>query len=148
MPDQEQRVEILQPQTQNLKSELETSLLLSDLPTGARGVVRQLRGGREFTGRLAALGFTLGAELEVIQNSGGGAIIVAVRNTHVALGRGEAVKVQVQILADESQLAAPPNSIKVALVGEPNVGKSTVFNTFGCPTNATLIESCSAMGWV
>ena len=101
---------------------------LSELPTGARGVVCQLRGGREFTGRLAALGFTLGAELEVIQNSGGGAIIVAVRNTHVALGRGEAVKVQVQILADESQLAAPPNSIKVALVGEPNVGKSTVFN--------------------
>jgi ferrous iron transport protein B len=128
MPDQEQQVEILQPQIQDLKSEPGTSLLLSDLPTGARGVVRQLRGGREFTGRLAAMGFTIGAELEVIQNSGGGAIIVAVRNTHVALGRGEAVKVQVQILADESQLAALPNSIKVALVGEPNVGKSTVFN--------------------
>ena len=128
MPDQELPVEILPPQMQDLKSEPETSLLLSDLPTGERGVVRQLRGGREFTGRLAALGFTIGAELEVIRNSGGGAIIVAVRNTHVALGRDEAVKVQVQILADESQLAAPPNSIKVALVGEPNVGKSTVFN--------------------
>ena len=53
-------------------------------------MVRQLCGGKESTGRLAALGFTLGTSVEVIQNSGRGAVIVAVRNTHVALGRGEA----------------------------------------------------------
>ena len=101
---------------------------LSDLPTGAHGVVRQLRGGKESTGRMAALGFTLGTGVEVIQNSGRGAIIVAVRNTHVALGQGEAAQVQVHIPSDESRLAAPQDAIKVALVGQPNVGKSTVFN--------------------
>ncbi len=105
---------------QNLES-------LSDLPAGARGVVRQLRGGREFAGRVVALGFTPGVEVEIIQNNGKGAIIVAVRDTQVALGHGEAAKVLVEA-QPESPLMAPPDSIKVALVGQPNVGKSTVFN--------------------
>ena len=106
----------------------ETWQPLGDQPSGARGVVCQLRGGKALTGRLAALGFTIGAEVEVIQNSNRGAIIVAVRNTHVALGQGEAAKVQIQISSDESQPVTPQDSIKVALVGQPNVGKSTVFN--------------------
>ncbi len=101
---------------------------LSDLPSGTLGVVCQLRGGKEFTGRMAALGFTIGVEVDVVQNSGRGAIIVAVRNTHVALGRSEAARVQVRALSDQTQPIAPQGSIKVALVGQPNVGKSTMFN--------------------
>ena len=72
----------------------ETGQTLSDLPSGVLGVVCQLRGGKEFAGRMAALGFTIGAEVDVIQNSGRGAIIVVVRNTHVALGRAEAADAQ------------------------------------------------------
>ena len=73
---------------------------LGDLPVGARGVVRGLRGGKEFVGRVAVLGFTVGAEVAVVQNYGRGPIIVAVRDTRVALGRGEAAKIQVEVMRE------------------------------------------------
>ncbi len=74
--------------------------LLSDLPAGTRGVVRGLRGGREFASRVAVLGFTVGAEVTVVQNYGRGPIIAAVRDTRVALGRGEAAKIQVDVMRE------------------------------------------------
>jgi ferrous iron transport protein A len=66
------------------------------LAPGETGVLRTLAGGRSFVSRLAALGFTPGSEVTVIQNIGRGALIVLVRDTRVALGRGEAAKVWVQ----------------------------------------------------
>jgi ferrous iron transport protein A len=71
---------------------------VSDLPAGGRGVVRLLRGGEDFTHRMVALGFTPGVEVTVVQNYGRGPILVAVRDTHIALGRGEALKVLVEEL--------------------------------------------------
>jgi ferrous iron transport protein A len=71
---------------------------LGELATGERGVIRQLQGGRAFTSRLSALGFTIGAEITVIQNYGRGPIEVTVCDTHVALGRGEAQKLLVEIM--------------------------------------------------
>ncbi len=68
---------------------------LCDLEVGQRAVVHQLRGGKEFAIRMASLGFTIGVEITMLENFGRGPIIVAVRNTRVALGRGEAFKVQV-----------------------------------------------------
>ncbi|MCK4452027.1 MAG: ferrous iron transport protein A [Anaerolineales bacterium] len=62
---------------------------------GEVGVVRQLAGGRGFVSRLATLGFTLGVEVNMVQNFGHGPLIVMVRDTRVALGRGEAMKVLV-----------------------------------------------------
>ena len=73
---------------------------LGDLPVGARGVVRGLRGGQGFTSRVAALGFTVGAEVAVIQNYGRGPVIVDVRGTRVALGRGEVTKIQVEVMRE------------------------------------------------
>ena len=73
---------------------------LSDLPVGTHGVVRGLCGGREFIGRVAVLGFTVGAKVTAIQNYGRGPVIVAVRDTRVALGRGEAAKIQVEVMRD------------------------------------------------
>jgi ferrous iron transport protein A len=70
---------------------------VGELESGVNGVVCQLRGAREFTRRMATLGFTIGTELTVVQNYGRGPVIVAVRNTHVALGRGEALKVLVEV---------------------------------------------------
>jgi ferrous iron transport protein A len=66
------------------------------LAPGETGVLRTLAGGRSFVSRLAALGFTPGSKVTVIQNLGRGALIVLVRDTRVALGRGEAAKVWVQ----------------------------------------------------
>ena len=58
--------------------------------------IRTLQGGHHFLSRLASLGFTPGARLRVVQNYGHGPIIVNVRDTRVALGRGEAEKILVE----------------------------------------------------
>jgi ferrous iron transport protein A len=71
---------------------------VSDLPAGGRGVVRFLRGGEEFTHRMASLGFTPGVEVEVMQNYGRGPILVTVRATRVALGRGEGLKLLLEVI--------------------------------------------------
>ncbi len=73
----------------------EERIPLSVLAPGEVGVVRQLAGGRGFMSRLAALGFTLGVEVTMVQNFSRGPLIVLVRDTRVALGRGEAAKVLV-----------------------------------------------------
>jgi ferrous iron transport protein A len=67
---------------------------LSNLAPGEIGTVASLLGGRGFVGRLAALGLTPGGEVRMAQNFGRGPIIVRVRNTRIALGRGDAQKVQ------------------------------------------------------
>lgn len=68
---------------------------LSRLDVGEIGVVQELDGGRGVVGRLAALGFTPDAEVTIVQNFGRGPLIVFVRDTRIALGRGEAAKIQV-----------------------------------------------------
>jgi ferrous iron transport protein A len=74
---------------------------LIDLETGTHGFVSRLHGGREFAGRMTGLGFTPGVKVVVIQNYGSGPIIVEVRETRVALGRGEAAKVLVKTAKKE-----------------------------------------------
>ncbi|HVC10276.1 MAG TPA: FeoA family protein [Burkholderiales bacterium] len=69
---------------------------LLDLPSGTRTVVRQLTGGPVFTGRLAAMGVAVDSPLEVLQNRGRGPVLVLVRDTRIALGRGEAAKILVE----------------------------------------------------
>lgn len=69
---------------------------LSTLSPREKGVVRLLQGGRGFVGRMAALGFTPGAMVTMVQNFGRGPMIVLVRGTRLALGRGEGQKVLVQ----------------------------------------------------
>ena len=49
---------------------------LSALPDSGVGRVRQLRGGREFAGRMAALGFTLGVKVTVLRRAESGPVIV------------------------------------------------------------------------
>ncbi|HPE05545.1 MAG TPA: FeoA family protein [Thauera sp.] len=69
---------------------------LDHLSVGATAVVRELDGGNEFSGRLAAMGLVLGAALQVMQNSGKGPMLVRVRDTRLALGRGEAQRILVE----------------------------------------------------
>jgi ferrous iron transport protein A len=82
----------------NQKAQQQGLKAVSELPAGERGVVRLLRGGEEFTHRMVALGFTPGVEVTVVQNYGHGPILVSVRDTHIALGRGEALKLLVEEL--------------------------------------------------
>jgi len=69
---------------------------LTALSSGETGAIQNLTGGRGFINRLAAMGFTPGAEVIMVQNFGHGPIIVKVRHARIALGRGEAQKVMVR----------------------------------------------------
>lgn len=69
---------------------------LADLAVGQSGTVMALVGGHGFVGRMAALGFTPGAEVSVVRNSGRGPLIVAVLDTHIALGRRQAMQVYIR----------------------------------------------------
>ncbi len=111
---------------------------LKDLEVGERGVVCQLRGGHEYAGRLAALGFTPGVVITVARNESRGPILVIARGARMALGRGEAGKILVERLAESADSAHLKETlttsiinekpIVIALAGQPNAGKSTVFN--------------------
>lgn len=72
------------------------SIPLDALGPHQRGIVTQLIGGHGLLSRMATLGFTPGAEVTMVQNFGRGPIIVLVRGGRVALGRGEAGKIQVR----------------------------------------------------
>jgi ferrous iron transport protein A len=75
-----------------------SAISLDQLPKGASAVVREVRGGSQLTGRLAAMGLVVDAQIEVLQNTGRGPMLVNVRDTRIALGRGEALKVLVEAL--------------------------------------------------
>jgi ferrous iron transport protein A len=72
---------------------------LSSVPRGTPVRLTRLMGGHPFLSRLASLGFTPGARLQVVQNYGRGPLIVRLRDTRVALGRGEADKILVEQIA-------------------------------------------------
>jgi Fe2+ transport system protein FeoA len=62
---------------------------------GARAVLRSIQGGRSLRGRLAALGLIPGTEVTVLRNGGGGPFVVAVNNARICIGRGMAMKIEV-----------------------------------------------------
>lgn len=68
---------------------------LSELGIKQTAIIRDLRGGVGFRGKLAALGFTPGAEITMLYNRGHGPVIIALRGARIALGRGEAYKIWV-----------------------------------------------------
>jgi ferrous iron transport protein A len=68
---------------------------LTDLNVGSAGLVRALNGGHTFIARLAVLGFTPGATVIVMRNHRTGPLIVSIRGTQIALGRGEAKRILV-----------------------------------------------------
>lgn len=69
---------------------------LSSLAPHETATVTGLAGGPSFNSRVAALGFVPGAPVTVVQNYGHGPMIVAVHQAHIALGRGEAAKIEVR----------------------------------------------------
>ena len=69
---------------------------LDRLNPGMRAVVSELRGGRGFASRLAGMGISVGCQIEVLQNPAHGSLLVLVRDTRIALGRGVAAKILVK----------------------------------------------------
>ncbi len=57
--------------------------------------LEKINGGEVLCGRLAALGLTPGTDLCIIQDSGG-PLLISVRESRIALGRGVAHKIMVK----------------------------------------------------
>ncbi|RLE66594.1 MAG: hypothetical protein DRJ38_01330 [Thermoprotei archaeon] len=70
---------------------------LAFLPDGAKGIVRGIAGGYGVRRRLYELGFVEGTEVIVVRNMGAGPLIVSVYGSRLALGRGVAMKVLVEV---------------------------------------------------
>ena len=102
---------------------------ITSLREGDQGVIHSIEGGSAITSRLAGMGIVTNARFRIAQVSGG-LIVIQVANTRIALGQGEASKIMVYRIDPEAEVCLPPieKEIFVALAGQPNVGKSTVFN--------------------
>ena len=74
-------------------SENNEKIPLENLAAGEHGTIISFIGGKGLTSRLTSLGFTPGVEVDMTQNYGHGPLIVTVRGSRVALGRGEARKI-------------------------------------------------------
>ncbi len=74
---------------------------LSQLKVGHTAAIHAFSGGAAFSRRLAALGFTPGTPIKMLQNHGHGPVIVTIRDTRIALGRGEADKVHVLLNGED-----------------------------------------------
>jgi ferrous iron transport protein A len=69
---------------------------LSDLNEKEKARILKIQGGVCLIQRLMDLGLTYGAVVQVVRNFGRGPVIVSVRNTEIALGRGIARKIWVE----------------------------------------------------
>lgn len=72
-----------------------TDTILSEVKSGEDVFISSFLSGYAINHRLASLGFTPGAKVKMVQNFMRGPLIVFIRGTRVALGRGEASKILV-----------------------------------------------------
>jgi len=101
---------------------------LPSLNEGEEGIIQEITGGHVLASRLAGLGIVPGARVKLLRGSGG-PVIVEVAGTRVALGAGEASKIMLcRVEPVPVEEPAECKTLLVALAGQPNVGKSTVFN--------------------
>lgn len=77
--------------------QVENSIPLTQAPIGRLLKLERIDGGHKFRRRLVELGLTPGINLRVLQDSGG-PMILAVRDSRLALGRGMAEKLSVVLL--------------------------------------------------
>jgi len=84
---------------ENCRSARQPSMPLALAAPGERLRVEQLKGGQAAKRQLEELGLNLGTEVEVI-SANGGPMVLAVKGTRLAIGRGVAQKVLVSQLPD------------------------------------------------
>jgi len=122
-------------------------LRLSDLPTGESGVITKVHGHSAFRKRITQMGFIKGKAIKVIKNAPlQDPIEYEIMNYRVTLRRSESALIEVVTQEQAKQIedikfngtviedsikksvVEKTNTITVALVGNPNCGKTTLFN--------------------
>ena len=66
------------------------------LPEYSAGIVIDIRGGRGLMKRLMEMGLTRGTKIRVLKSSGPGPMLIEVRGSRLALGKGIAMKIIVE----------------------------------------------------
>jgi ferrous iron transport protein A len=70
---------------------------LSAMKVGQSAIIHSIQGGYHFNCRATAMGITPETEVSMLQNTGHGPLLIYLRDTQVALGRGEAGKIEVSM---------------------------------------------------
>jgi len=71
---------------------------LMDMEDAEKGVISSLDGGNSFRNKLSAMGISEGAKIEKITGHFmGGPVLIKVKNTEIAVGRGMAEKITVEV---------------------------------------------------
>jgi Fe2+ transport system protein FeoA len=73
-----------------------TLMPLSMVAPGKKVRLVRINGGRNLRSRLAAMGLMPGTDVEVISGGHGGPCVVSVRDSRLILGRGMALKIEVE----------------------------------------------------
>ena len=118
-------------------------LKLSDIATGEECVVVKVHGHGSFRNRIVEMGFVKGEKISVIKNAPlYDPIEYKLMNSHILLRRSEARLIEVVHISSEMregfngtftedialQVKAKSRTINIALVGNPNCGKTSFFN--------------------
>ena len=123
-------------------------MTLAELATGEEAIIAKIKGYGAFRRRILEMGFLRGKKVKVIKNAPlKDPIEYQILNYNVSLRRAEAHLIEVVPLSEIAQFAEAPflgtvednkiiektvkdkrKSINVALVGNPNCGKTTIFN--------------------
>jgi Fe2+ transport system protein FeoA len=77
----------------------QTCIPLTEAKPGALVQLVAINGGRKLARRIVELGLTPGVKLKVLHDSGG-PMIIAVRDSRIALGRGMAEKLSVSLMEE------------------------------------------------
>lgn len=117
---------------------------LSELPTGEEAYIVSVGGGGAFRKRILEMGFVRGKKVRSIKNAPlNDPIEYKILDYYVSLRREEASLIDVETVANIENNSSsidvteegtfelpppPPHVIKVAFVGNPNCGKTTLFN--------------------
>jgi len=70
-----------------------TKIPLATLSENEEAVIVEIWGGRGLIRRLSEMGFTYGTKIMVLHSSCPGPVLVSVRGSRIALGRGVAMKI-------------------------------------------------------
>lgn len=69
---------------------------LAYMPDGSEGTIVKIIAGRGLTRRLYEMGFVPGEKVKVIRSSGPGPVLVLIKDSRMAIGRGVAMKIIVE----------------------------------------------------
>lgn len=119
-------------------------LCLSDVPTGKECVIVKVHGHGSFRNRIVEMGFVKGESVSVIKNAPlHDPIEYKLMNSHISLRRSEARLIEVVDISNEDRegfngtfteeeiarrVTEKSRTINIALVGNPNCGKTSFFN--------------------